>query len=165
MKIIGDGEYARLLKTLFENYDMHGYYIGIGARSKAEQYAKREYKWGEPIAYELESIGDDTTLGVGTIIMPRANIMPGSRLGKHCLINTGAIVEHDCVLEDGVHLCPGVILGGGVKIGAWTQIGLGAIIRDHITIGDHCVIGMGSVVLHDIPARSRAWGKPARIQP
>lgn len=37
----------------------------------------------------------DVTIGKGTVIMANAVINSGSRIGEFCIINTGAIVEHD----------------------------------------------------------------------
>ena len=35
----------------------------------------------------------DVAIGEGTVIMANAVVNPGSRIGRHCIINTGAIVE------------------------------------------------------------------------
>ncbi len=32
-----------------------------------------------------------------------------------------------------------------------------------VTIGDGCMVGANSLVLHDIPADSRAFGTPCRV--
>jgi sugar O-acyltransferase (sialic acid O-acetyltransferase NeuD family) len=100
----------------------------------------------------------------GNYIGANAVINPGCRVGNFCIINTGAILEHDSSIGDFSSLAPGVVTGGRVKIGDRTAIGLGAMIRDGVTIGNNCSIGMGAVVLDDIPDNSTAWGNPARIQ-
>ena len=46
----------------------------------------------------------DTKVQEGTVIMANAVINPGARIGKHCIVNTGAIVEHDNIVEDFVHI-------------------------------------------------------------
>ena len=38
-------------------------------------------------------------------------------IGKNCIINTGAIIDHDCLIKDHTHICPGVVIAGNVKIG------------------------------------------------
>ena len=50
-----------------------------------------------------------------------------------------------------IHVGNNVWFGGGVKVLAG------------VTIGDNCVIGAGSVVTHDIPANSLAFGNPCRV--
>ena len=106
----------------------------------------------------------DKVLAEGTFFAVNSVVGAGSHVGNFCIVNTGAILDHDSTLGDFSHLCPGVVTGCHVKIGNRTTVGLGAMIRDHIMIGDNCTIGMGSVVLNDIPDNSTAWGNPARIQ-
>jgi len=50
-----------------------------------------------------------------------------------------------------------------VVIGNDCWICANAVILPGVTIGDGCVIGAGSVVTHDIPARSLAMGVPCRV--
>lgn len=50
-----------------------------------------------------------------------------------------------------------------VTIGNDVWIGGGAIILPGVTIGDNAAIGTGSVVTHDIPANTIAYGNPCRV--
>lgn len=52
---------------------------------------------------------------------------------------------------------------GQVHIGSHVFIGANATILPGVTIGDYAVIGAGSVVTHDIPARTVAAGVPAKV--
>jgi len=99
----------------------------------------------------------------GTYFGANSVVGPNCDIGAFCIVNTGAILEHDSVLGDFSHLCPGVVTGGRVKIGSRTFVGVGACIRDGVTIGDNCTIGMGAVVTKSIPDNCKAWGNPARI--
>lgn len=51
---------------------------------------------------------------------------------------------------------------GQVHIGNHVFIGANTTILPGVTIGDYAVIGAGSVVAHDIPARTVAAGVPAK---
>ncbi len=51
-----------------------------------------------------------------------------------------------------------------VKIGKKCWIGARTTILPGITIGDNVVIGAGSIVTHDIPDDSIAFGSPAKIK-
>jgi UDP-3-O-[3-hydroxymyristoyl] glucosamine N-acyltransferase len=42
--------------------------------------------------------------------MPNGVINCDSKIGKHYIINTLAIIEHDCILEDFVHILPNEVL-------------------------------------------------------
>jgi maltose O-acetyltransferase len=50
-----------------------------------------------------------------------------------------------------------------VKIGDNVWIGGGVIILPGVTIGRGCVIGAGSIVTHDIPPDSLAFGNPCHV--
>ena len=50
-----------------------------------------------------------------------------------------------------IHIGNNVWFGGGVRV------------LPGVTIGDNCVIGAGSVVTHDIPANSLAFGNPCKV--
>lgn len=106
-------------------------------------------------------LGHGATLGEGTAVMARATIGPEARLGRLVLVNTGAIVEHDCVLEDGAHVAPGAVLTGGVRVGAGAMIGAGAVIRPGVSVGAGAIIGAGAAVLSDVPAGATFAGVPA----
>ena len=40
----------------------------------------------------------------GTVVMAGVTINSDVKIGKHCIINTNASIDHDCVLEDFVHI-------------------------------------------------------------
>jgi acetyltransferase EpsM len=63
-----------------------------------------------------------TTIEVGSVIMAGAILNVEAHIGKHCIINTGAVVEHDCLLADFVHLSPNVSLAGNVSVGEGSHI-------------------------------------------
>jgi acetyltransferase-like isoleucine patch superfamily enzyme len=50
-----------------------------------------------------------------------------------------------------------------VTIGDRCYIGPNTVIAKGVTIGDGCIIGTGSLVLHDLPANSKAFGIPCRF--
>jgi maltose O-acetyltransferase len=50
-----------------------------------------------------------------------------------------------------------------VSVGNDCWLGANVVICPGVTIGDNCVIGAGSVVTHDIPANSLAYGNPCRV--
>lgn len=58
--------------------------------------------------------------GAGTVIMDGAVVNPFARLGKDCIVNTCASVDHGCMVEDYVHVTVGAYLCGTVSVGAHT---------------------------------------------
>lgn len=101
-------------------------------------------------------------IGEGCVIMEKA-IVNYSSIGKNTIINTGAIIEHNCKIGDNCFIGPGVILCGGVTIGNNTFIGAGTIVRDEVEIVSNCTIGMGSLVSKNITETGLYKGQPARL--
>ena len=99
----------------------------------------------------------------GTIVMPQVVVNSDARIGKHCILNSRSVVEHDCVLEDYVHISPNASLAGNVFVGEGTQIGIGASVIQGIKIGKWVTVGAGAVIINDIPDNAVVVGNPGRI--
>lgn len=108
-------------------------------------------------------ISPSATVGDGSVVMQGAIIQQGVGIGRHCIVNTGASVDHECRIGDYVHLSPHVTLCGNVTVGEGTHIGAGAVVIPGVTIGCWSVIGAGTVVLCDIPDGVTAVGNKCRI--
>lgn len=107
-----------------------------------------------PTAY----VSPHSTIGIGTVIMHRATINAGAKIGNNCIINSQVLVEHDVVVEDHCHIATGATINGGSSVGRSSFVGSGSTIRESINIGTMCAIGMGVVVRHDITANSQFVG-------
>lgn len=46
----------------------------------------------------------------------------GTRVKKACIINIGAMVDHDCILEERCHLAPGAIVKGENHLPEGTKV-------------------------------------------
>ena len=101
-------------------------------------------------------------VGEGSMLLHRAVLQAGCRLGRHCIVNTGVIVEHDCRLGDFVHLASGVVLSGRVFIGEGSLVGAGAVVLPGVKVGRNCVVGAGAVVVKDVEDGATVVGNPAR---
>lgn len=116
--------------------------------------------------YDNVLILGDVTVGTHTWIGPNV-VLDGSgglSIGSHCAISAGVqIYSHDSIawatsggeapyayaptiIEDRCFLGPNVVIQKGIRI------------------GQGCVIGANSFVNRDLPAGTKAWGNPARIQ-
>lgn len=104
----------------------------------------------------------EVKIGEGTVIMANAVINSCANIGKHCIINTGAIIEHDNILEDYVHISPNASLAGTVTVGRYTHIGVGACVKNNLNITKECVVGAGAVVIKPLVNKGTYVGVPAR---
>ncbi len=113
-----------------------------------------------------------------SVIHPRAFVEPTAVLADGCqvffnayigsdvavgfgsIINTGAIISHDCRLYDYVNISPGAILAGAVTIQKRVLVGMGATINLGVNIGEDARIGNSAVVKADVAEKGivRAGG-------
>jgi sugar O-acyltransferase (sialic acid O-acetyltransferase NeuD family) len=109
------------------------------------------------------SVASDAVLGVGTVVMPGSVVASGSRVGRGCIVNTLASLDHDGVMEDFSSLAPGAVTGGAVHVETCAAVGLGARVVQAVRVGAHAVVGAGALVLEELPPRVVAMGVPARV--
>lgn len=138
--------------------------IAIGDASTRENIAKKlnGVKWYTAIHPTAVISKIDVTIDEGTVVMANAVINSGSKIGKHCIINSSAVVEHDNWIEDYVHISVGAKLAGTVHVGKSTWIGVGASVSNNVEICAECMIGAGAVVVKDIKEAGTYVGVPVR---
>lgn len=147
----------------YSKYPEAEFIIAIGNADIRERIAEkmkgvRFYTAVHPSAV-ISSI--DTVIGEGTAIMANTVVNAGSTVGRHCIINTSAVVEHDNTIEDFAHISVGAHLAGTVHIGRKTWIGVGATVKNNISICSDCMIGAGTVVISNINEKGTYIGVPA----
>ncbi len=108
-------------------------------------------------------IGRDVTIGAGTVIMAGAAVNPCASIGRGCILNTLASLDHDSVMDDFSSLAPHVATGGDCRIGKYTAVCIGAVLSHGVEIGDNSVIGANSTVLRSLPSNVVAFGCPAKV--
>lgn len=137
--------------------------IGIGNPYVRERIANAlPVKWYTAIHPTAVISSLDVEIGDGTVVMANAVINSNAKIGKHCIINTAAVVEHDNVLGDYVHLSPNVALAGNVKIGKNTHIGIGSQVIQGITIASDVTVGAGATVVRNIEEKGTYVGIPTK---
>uniref|UniRef100_A0A7V3J935 Acetyltransferase n=1 Tax=candidate division CPR3 bacterium TaxID=2268181 RepID=A0A7V3J935_UNCC3 len=114
------------------------------------------------IAHPMASIAENAEIGEGTQIMAGAIIQPEAQIGRYCIINTGASVDHEDILEDGVEIAPGATLCGNVHVGINAWICAGAVVLPRLKIGADAIVGAGAVVIRDVPDSAVVVGVPAK---
>lgn len=136
--------------------------IGIGNNAVRKELAEKYQVNWVSIVHPSAQIAFNVRIGRGTVVMANAAVNACATIGEHCIINTGAIVEHDNVIENYVHISPNVALGGTVRIGSLTHVGIGATVKNNTDICSGCTIGAGAVVIKNITEPGTYVGVPAR---
>lgn len=101
----------------------------------------------DPAAY----VAPSATLAEGALVFAGAAVCSAARVGVGTIVNTNAVVSHDCVLGDFVHVAPGALLAGAVEVGRGTLIGMGATVALEVRIGASVIVGNGAVLAADVP--------------
>lgn len=158
-KVIGDLNNRFTLAIANSDYE---FITAIGDNKKREEISKSPNLKFYTAIHPSAQIGLDVKIEEGTAIMANVCINSSARIGKHCIINTGAIIEHDNIIENYVHISPNATLGGTVKVGKLTHIGIGATVKNNVTICKNCIVGAGAVVVKNIEEEGTYVGVPAR---
>lgn len=108
-------------------------------------------------------IATTATMGDGSMVFAQAAVSAEARIGRCCIINTRASVDHESVLEDGVSVGPGAIITGLVHVGSCADIYSGAVILPRLRIGEGAVVGAGAVVRTNVEPFTMVAGNPARV--
>ena len=140
-------------------------FITIGYLGKSDT-RERIYHNLKKIGYKVPIIIDPSSIiayGVsiheGTFVGKRVVINANAEIGKMCIVNTGAIIEHDDKVEDFTHVSVGSVLCGGVSVGSRSLIGANATVIQNVHIADDVIVGAGVTVRHDLESGKTFYGK------
>lgn len=114
------------------------------------------------IAHPTAWIADNAVIGEGAQILAGAIVLNETRLGRQCIINTKASVDHENILDDGVEIAPGATLCGCIRVGTAAWVCAGATVLPRVKIGADAIIGAGAVVTKDVAAGVTVLGVPAK---
>ncbi len=103
------------------------------------------------VIHRTAFIEEGAALSDGVQVFPHAYVGVRVEVGFGCIINTGAIVSHDCRLARYVNLSPGATLAGGVVVGEAALIGMRATVNLNVQVGARARIGNGATVKADVP--------------
>lgn len=141
--------------------------VGVGFVGKGN-IRNRIYENLKKIGYKLPIITDPSSiiastakLEEGVFVAKMAVINVEATVGKMSIINTGAIVEHECMIGSFSHVAVGAKICGQVTTGKAVMVGAGTTIIQCLNIGDHSIVGAGATVIKDVKENTLVVGCPA----
>lgn len=107
-------------------------------------------------------ISKNAQIGHGNFIGSGTSIGPFVKVGSHCLLHSGSIVDFETRVGDFVQIGAGSVVNSGVTIEDEAFVGSGVTIVSGVTIGKGARIGAGSVIISDVGAGETYFGNPAK---
>ena len=153
-------------------------HIGAGAnmRSHSVLYAGnvigKNFQTGHGVMIrELNTIGDNVSIGTHSIVEHHVVIGNGVR------IHSNVFIPEYCVLEDECWIGPAVVMTNamyprsknvkenlaGAIIEKGAKIGAGAVLLPGVRIGRNALVGSGAVVTRDVEENGVVVGNPSRL--
>ena len=120
-------------------------------RQKIAELARRNVFRFARAMHPKAIIASDVDIAEGVEVMAGAVIQPSSKIGQDSIINTGALMDHDCLISDNCHIAPGATLSSSVNIGRNSNIGTSAQIIHNIVVRSHSISAAGSTVYKNVP--------------
>lgn len=163
LRVLGDDEAALKL-------DPSGVWMvnGIGSTGPVttrriiyERFTRAGFEF-PPLVHPAACVSASAGLEQGVQVLAGAVVGPGAHLGENSLVNTRAVVEHDCRIAAHAHVAPGATLCGAASIGCAAHVGAGAIVIQGMAVGDGCLVAAGAVVVRDVSSGARVARVPAR---
>jgi sugar O-acyltransferase (sialic acid O-acetyltransferase NeuD family) len=103
------------------------------------------------LSHPRATVEPSAKVGDGVQVFANAYIGSETILQSRCMVNTNAVVSHDCEIGAYTHIAPGALLAGHVHVGEQTLIGMGVTTAIGVKIGSGVRIGNGAIILADVP--------------
>jgi len=143
------------------------------------------------VVYTDVCVGVNTVVGHGALLRTGVHIGADTQLGHHLTVERTSRIGREVRCSPGSHLTGGtriadrVFLGAGIRTvnDKWliwrdpnrrpvliaprfdtgAKVGSGCVVLTGVTVGEYALVGAGSLVTRDVPARTLAFGHPARV--
>ena len=107
-------------------------------------------------------LGNDISIGEGSIICAGCILTTNIKLGNHTHLNLQTTIGHDCEIGDYFTTAPGVKISGNCKIYDCVYIGTNASVKEKISIHSLTTIGLNAGVVKNIEEPGVYTGTPAK---
>lgn len=116
------------------------------------------------VRHPTAHVSSRADLAADVQVLAGAVIQPGARIGVGSVINTRAVIEHDCRLGGFVHCAPGSVVCGDVDLGDDVHVGAGSVIRQGLILGRGVIVAAGAAVVADQNLAAVLMGVPAKVR-
>ena len=154
VQLIGAGGHASVLRDIYQLYGIKiveksdNKVLAFGALNP-EKLEERYHQAPDDIfpcvIHPSATYSNECRIEEGVQLLANSVVNSGAKIGKFCIINTGAIIEHGVTIGKGCHIAPGAIVLGDATIGDFCFVGAGAIVVQSCTVPDRTFIKAGSV--------------------
>lgn len=111
----------------------------------SEKFFAQGYVFETVIASDA-NVSNFAQVNAGAQILSGARVQTGSIIGEHTIINTGALIEHDCQIGAYNHIAPNATLCGEIRTADHVYIGANATLIQGLILGSQCIVGAGSIL-------------------
>jgi acetyltransferase EpsM len=108
-----------------------------------------------PLAHERSIVEPSAMLAPGSQVLAGAYIGTEAHVGYGAIVNSLAVVSHDCRLGALSHIGPSSSLAGEGVIGDRSLLGVGVTMHIGVVVGEDVRIGNGATIKADVPAGTR----------
>jgi acetyltransferase-like isoleucine patch superfamily enzyme len=143
------------------------------------------------IVYAAVELGTEVLIGHHTLLRSAVMVGEGSQLGHNLTVERATRIGRNVRCSPGSHITSSTLVGDRVFLGAgvrtindktltWrdpgrapelvpprfeegAKVGTGCVVLGSVTIGREALVGAGSLITHDIPPGTIAYGHPARV--
>lgn len=143
------------------------------------------------VLYADLHIGVNTVVGHHTLLRTGVRVGTDTQLGHHLTVERATQIGRNVRCSPGSHITSSTLVADGVFLGAgirtindktltWrdshhkphlaaprfdtgAKVGSGTTVLAGVTIGEQALVGAGSLVTHNIPPHTLAYGHPARV--
>lgn len=141
---------------------------GIGAvprssfRERISQYfLELGYKF-ETVISSKAMVSEHAMIKSGVQVLPGASVQTGAIICDHSIINTGAVVEHDCDIGAYCHIAPNATVCGGVRVEDNVYIGANSTVLQGLKLERSSVVGAGATLTKDLSFNMTAY--PSKVE-
>lgn len=136
-------------------------YVALGDNVKRKSCVEQLWKSGyatPPLIHPASRLNFGVVVGAASCVCMGVNLAVEVRIDTGVIVNTGAVIDHECNIGPFVHLAPGALIAGRVSVGEGAFVGMGARVANGLSIGRGAIVGAGSVVLKDVPEGAKVLG-------